>query len=130
MLLHDHPVNARREAEGLLAVNSFWLSGCGRLPPAWSPPSAGDAPMPVRVDDRLRAPALSGDVQAWARAFEALDADWLAPALEGFRRGAPMAVSLCGEAHAITLTPSSAPWWRRLLGRRPQPDPRAWLAQL
>ena len=29
MLLHGHEVNARREASGLAAVNSLWLSGCG-----------------------------------------------------------------------------------------------------
>jgi hypothetical protein len=31
MLLHDHPVNAAREARGLPAVNSLWFWGAGRL---------------------------------------------------------------------------------------------------
>ena len=31
MLLHDHPVNAAREARGALTVNSLWLWGAGRL---------------------------------------------------------------------------------------------------
>jgi hypothetical protein len=32
MLLHDHPVNAAREARGEPAVNSVWCWGAGRLP--------------------------------------------------------------------------------------------------
>jgi hypothetical protein len=32
MLLHDHPVNLRREARGQLPVNSLWLWGGGVLP--------------------------------------------------------------------------------------------------
>lgn len=32
MLLHDHPVNQRREARGQLPVNSLWLWGGGVLP--------------------------------------------------------------------------------------------------
>ena len=31
MLLHEHPINAAREARGALAVNSLWLWGAGRL---------------------------------------------------------------------------------------------------
>ncbi|HEX7054026.1 MAG TPA: hypothetical protein VF211_08880 [Burkholderiales bacterium] len=32
MLLHDHPVNAAREARGEPAINSIWLWGAGRRP--------------------------------------------------------------------------------------------------
>jgi len=32
MLLHEHPVNRRRESRGEPAVNSLWLYGAGRLP--------------------------------------------------------------------------------------------------
>lgn len=32
MLLHDHPVNAAREARGILPINSLWFWGAGRLP--------------------------------------------------------------------------------------------------
>jgi hypothetical protein len=35
MLLHDHPINALREAAGLLPVNSLWFSGGGVLPRTW-----------------------------------------------------------------------------------------------
>lgn len=37
MLLHDHPVNQRREARGQLPVNSLWLWGGGVLPQARPP---------------------------------------------------------------------------------------------
>jgi hypothetical protein len=37
MLLHDHPVNQRREADGQLPVNSLWLWGGGVLPQARPP---------------------------------------------------------------------------------------------
>src|SRR5450631_628932 len=32
MVLHDHPVNVRRKAEGLLPANSVWLWGHGKTP--------------------------------------------------------------------------------------------------
>ncbi len=37
MLLFAHPVNQQREAEGLLAVNSLWCWGGGRLPASAGP---------------------------------------------------------------------------------------------
>ena len=44
MLLHTHPVNARREALGLASINSVWLSGCGTARTAYA--------VEPRVDDR------------------------------------------------------------------------------
>lgn len=32
MLLHEHPVNAEREKQGLLSINSVWVNGGGRMP--------------------------------------------------------------------------------------------------
>ncbi|MFY1004846.1 hypothetical protein ACNF5F_25790, partial [Escherichia coli] len=66
MLLHTHPVNGTREAEGAPPVNSFWLSGCG--------PHQSDASADVMLDDRLAAPALAEDWSAWTAAWRALDA--------------------------------------------------------
>lgn len=40
MVLFAHPVNAAREARGLLPVNALWLSGGGRLPTVASHPYA------------------------------------------------------------------------------------------
>ncbi len=47
MLLHDHPVNAAREARGERAVNSLWLWGLGAMPEnlrrLWQTVSADDS---------------------------------------------------------------------------------------
>jgi hypothetical protein len=48
MSLHDHEVNQRREAEGLLPVNSVWLWGGGTAPEkkvSLLPPFFGDDPL-------------------------------------------------------------------------------------
>jgi hypothetical protein len=110
MLLHEHPVNEAREARGLPAVNSFWLSGCG-------------AHQPVRVgaelqfDTRLRAPALDEDWAAWVGAWQALDRGPLAGALQRVRQGERCCVSLCGERHAQRFESRPAPWLARLAQR-------------
>ncbi len=39
MVLHEHPVNQRRDQAGRATINSLWLWGAGRLP------AAGDAPV-------------------------------------------------------------------------------------
>jgi hypothetical protein len=115
MLLHTHPINAEREARGLLPVNSFWLSGCGRDQPA----KAGD----VRVDERLRAPALAEDWAAWVKAWATLDAGPLAELQAALARGGTPGLTLCGERSAVTLAPGSAPAWRQrfALWRRASP---------
>jgi hypothetical protein len=104
MLLHAHPVNADREARGLLPVNSVWLSGCGRH-------QAAQRASAVEVDDRLRAPALAGDWGAWMEAWRTLDAGPL-QALQGRQAS----LTLCGERHAQRFEPRGG-WWQRLAGR-------------
>ncbi len=106
MLLHGHPVNAAREATGRLAVNSFWLSGCGVAQRA---SAAG-----VRVDDRLRGPLLRGDVAAWGEAWRALDEQEIAPLLAAAERGEPRRLTLCGERGSVTLGPRGRSLWQRV----------------
>jgi hypothetical protein len=108
MLLHTHPINADREARGVLPVNSFWLSGTGPAPP---PCSAADDPV---VDDRLRAPALAGDWAAWVEAWHQLDAQRL-PQLEA----ANASLTLCGprRAQRFDAVPQR-PWTRLTRGWR------------
>jgi hypothetical protein len=89
MLLYTHPLNDERAARGLLAVNSFWFSGCGVAQP--------EAPNPPRVDERLRSPALADDWPAWCRAWETLDAGPLAALRRQADSGQPVALTLCGE---------------------------------
>ena len=127
MLLHTHPVNAEREERGELPVNSFWLDGCGQLPAGV--PAASD-PTRVRVDDRLRAPALAEDWFAWGRAFGCLDEELFAQILAQDRAGTHFELVLCGERHARVLRPGRAAWWRRLRSAWRPADPRALLGAL
>lgn len=99
MSLYQHPLNDRREAEGLPTVNSFWVSGCGRLPagrpPAW--------PQSLTLCDDLRAGLLSDDMPVWVDAWQHLDATVLADLVQRLDAGQPLRLTLCGERHAVTL---------------------------
>ena len=116
MILYDHPINAAREVQGLLPVNSFWLSGCGRYQP--------DAGAALTVDARLRAPALANDAAAWLKAWETLDAGPLAALADMAEHApaAPLQLTLCGERAAASFGPvrtGVATRWLSRLGRRP-----------
>lgn len=107
LLLYPHPINEAREARGELALNSFWLSGCGE-------PQAAD-PALVQVDDTLRRPLLAGDAAAWSCAWAALDAG----ALEGLLRRVeaadrPVALTLCGERSSQRYERAPRSLWQRL----------------
>jgi hypothetical protein len=103
MLLHTHPVNARREAQGLAIVNSVWLSGCGA-------PRTTRAAEP-RVDERLRGPALGEDWAAWAEAWQALDAGPIASLLD---RRSGVTLTLAGERRAQPFMLQHASAWQRV----------------
>jgi hypothetical protein len=108
MLLYTHPLNDRREAAGLLPVNSL-LAQRLRPPARWRRRRGRP-----QVDDRLRQPALAEDWAAWCDAWRALDAgpiDALA------RAGA----SPCNS-------PCAANAWRRPSRPRPRACGSAWPA--
>jgi hypothetical protein len=110
MLLHTHPLNEVREAAGALAVNSFWLSGCGAAQPA----AAGD----VGLDDSLRGPALQDDAPAWRDAWRRLDERGLAPLAAAAARGDAVRLTLCGERSSVELAPPAGSLqsaWRRMI---------------
>jgi hypothetical protein len=107
MLLHDHRLNDEREARGALAVNSFWLSGCGRRQPV----PRGFA---VQVDERLRAPLIADDWAGWADAWRALDAGPLTELLARAQRGETTSLTLCGERFAQRFDSVARPLWQRL----------------
>ena len=112
MLLYTHAVNDRREAAGLPTVNSFWLSGCGRLPAQPTLAAAPRAPAgDLQVDDRLRAPALAEDWAAWCDAWRALDAG---PIADLQRAGGNGRLTLCGERLAQTWAVQPRRWWQQL----------------
>jgi hypothetical protein len=108
MLLHTHPLNERREASGLLPINSFWLSGCGvARPTTGAPPD---------IDDRLRRPALGNDWAAWTEAWQKLDAGPLAGLLAAARAGRPVRLTLCGERASASWAGGAPGLARRLRG--------------
>lgn len=115
MLLYAHPINEAREARGALAVNSFWVSGCGR----WQE----SAEEPVQVDARLRAPLLAEDWAGWADAWRALDAEALARLAETAERGEPARLTLAGERFAQRFENAGGSWWMRLQRRLRHPSP-------
>ncbi|MHB1059261.1 MAG: phosphoglycerate mutase [Rhodanobacter sp.] len=70
VLLHQHPINAQRQAQGMPPVNSLWLWGGGRLPPV-----SGSALAGVVSDDLLlRALATRAGVAWQARSAEVVAA--------------------------------------------------------
>lgn len=121
MVLHSHPLNEVREAQGLLPVNSFWLSGCGTAQPV--------AGTPPTVDDRLRAPALASDWAGWARAWETLDEGPIRALLA--TASADASLTLCGERTAALYEPASPGLLADLVRRlRPRPPASALLETL
>lgn len=106
MLLYTDATNTAREARGALAVNSFWLSGCGVR-------QAESAAPELQIDETLRASALAEDWAAWADAWRALDAGPLAALRRRAERGAPAVLTLCGERHAQRFEAAPRSLWLR-----------------
>ena len=96
MLLYTLPVNDARAAARRYPVNAVWIEGAGTL----------DAPVPprpgVRTDTRLQTPPAS--TADYLRAWQAIDAEALAPLLAAQRNGAQVELTLCGARRALTLT--------------------------
>jgi hypothetical protein len=121
LALHAHAANDAREARGALAVNSFWLSGCGR--------SQARLEGAASLNTTLRASALRGDLAAWSAAWQALDAGTIADLCARAERGEAVSITLCGERAAQRFDARARPWWQRLAGARAH-APQAWLAEL
>lgn len=123
MLLHDHPINAEREAKGLLPVNSFWLSGCGGVQP--EPEEAT-----LQIDTSLRAAALAEDWPAWTAAWRRLEEGTLLGLDVAMRRGSEVWLTLAGERAAATFTPVRGGLVARLKSVLSRPSVPALLASL
>jgi hypothetical protein len=141
MLLHEHPVNAAREARGEAPVNSLWLWGGGAIARAERP-----ALREVLADDPLArglaraagiaAAPLPADAARWlangpedgivlivldARTPAELERDWFAPLLEALRasRVGMVTLHLAGAGAVLdaeTVRSDLRHFWRR---RRP-----------
>ena len=121
LLLYPHAINDEREQRGELALNSFWLSGCGRAQPA---------PAEVHVNEILREPLLAEDWAAWAQAWRTLDAGDLAESLQASRAGRPVTLTLCGDrgAHRFETVPQGL--WQRVANRWKTSEPHLLLEAL
>ena len=132
MLLYTHPLTGARAARGLPAVNSFWVSGTGVLPPdfcrmaegstsnvasnvastaATTTTSATASTSPaITVPNTLRDAAVLGDWTAWAQAWQQIDSTECAALLQTIDRQVDMTadpahiatLTLCGERSAQT----------------------------
>jgi hypothetical protein len=120
MLLYTHALNAEREAEGKLPLNSFWLSGCGVRQ------ATKAAPAGLRVDERLRHAALAEDWATWAEAWRALDAELG----QRLRRGEPLSLVLCGERSGVRLDTRTPSLWQRVRATLQAPSAIALLESL
>lgn len=116
MLLYTHPINDGRDAQGLPAVNSFWISGSGVLPPG-----TGITAEPQRADD-LRLPALHRDWDGWAKAWQEIDQGICQRFATALDQGEPCELVLCSERNALHLTPATLGWRARLQRRFNRPS--------
>ena len=120
MLLYTQRVNDERAARGVPAINSFWLSGTGALPPDTA--TAGAAAPPPEVSEALRVPALRDDGEGWAQAWQALDASTIASLLADYTAGADVTLTLCGDraAQRHAVQQRGLVGWARSLFDRPR----------
>lgn len=141
MLLHDHPVNARREARGQVPVNALWLWGGGVLPskPAnrvldvitddesvirlarWagqsvrSPRAGLKDSLAVRptlvVLGHLVDAAQAGDAHGWSVALENLEQNWFGP-LQRARTRAGSSLTIQDPINGYELQVASFDRWK------------------
>lgn len=151
VLLHNHPVNRTREEAGRPLINSVWFWGAGAMPTSFPrrprkalrgdplmrglahaagvPFDAGAErfePAALADDtlvflDQLGHPAYCLDAGAWREALQALDADWLTPAVAALRAGRLSRLTLTGLGDEALLDVTMA--WRDSwkLWRAPRP---------
>lgn len=123
-VLHAHPVNRQREADGKPTINSLWPWGQGSLPTdiqanftaIWSsdaviaglcahagmtsfmPPDRfhSASGRVLTILDNLTTPARTLEALAWREALLVLERDWLAPAVTALKRGECTGLRLIG----------------------------------
>lgn len=112
MVWHEHPVNAQRQAQGLLPINTVWLHGG----------APGFKPVPqqqqVWLDD-LEAAGMRQDWASWLDGWQPLVARLCQTPQD-------QVVRLVGEDRIVQLEPSRPSWWQRLTGRHSKQDWSQW----
>lgn len=118
MLLHDHPVNRVREADGRWPINGVWFWGGGRHVPLGPPPMTRLAARHALALALARAAGMhcaepegldalrdaktamvilelpEGDAERLAQALQLTEQRWFRPALRSLRRGAIRSLGL------------------------------------
>lgn len=136
MLLHEHPVNARRQARGAPAINAVWVHGEGMLSDVSSvslPAGYGEDPFLrgiYRLHDQTvgAKPADANSLLAQLRGPavavidapdpDVLETQWLAPLARVLLRGAISNLTLVFDAWQVTVERTDMfKLWRR--ERRP-----------
>ena len=109
MLLHQHPVNQKREARRERMISGVWF---------WDTPASIHS---AQVVETLRGPSAYGDAEAWRVAALQLDGEVIGPMLDALRRGKRQELTLVAVEGrcAATLTLTRWQLWR--FWRRPQP---------
>lgn len=114
VLLHQHPLNAGRQARGLAPVNSVWLWGAGRLPAQLRSTFAGV----LGDDDLLLALAARAGVPGQSRtpqAVAAAQAGWLVDLqdlpVDAFERDGWPAVQALARRQALQLVFAGGERW-------------------
>ena len=111
MLLYTHPLSDARASRGLPAVNSFWVSGTGALPPGFSLAAASNASAQVVCPHMLRDAAVADNWPAWGEAWQRIDATECAAALTALQCGQPVTVTLCGDKNARSFSGLTPKGW-------------------
>lgn len=126
MLLYTHPLNDERVRGGVPPVNSFWVSGTGAL--------GADAPMApppgLEITHYLRDAALQEHWNAWAAAWQQLDAGECARLNAALDQGRAVTLTLCGERHARTWSSEGGGLVRKIKSLLVRPAPTQVLETL
>lgn len=121
MLWFDHPVNQRRQQQGLPPVNGLWLFGGAKA----SQLDAASAQQ-VRWHDDLLQYWLRQDWGAWLQTLAQLDAHVLQAAE---RQGARPTLVLTGRDRVVEIAPTRQPAWLLKLAGRTQAWRNWWSHQ-
>ena len=105
MLLYTHPLTDARVDRGLLAINSFWVSGTGSLSARQLSLAHAHraSPPAVFVPNGPRDAAIIEDWNAWAAAWARIDASECKDLLAASQSGQDVTLTLCGEKSSQTF---------------------------
>ncbi len=143
VMLHNHPLNQKRDTDGLPTINSVWFWGAGRLPDVCTRPATAlhanttlarglgrqcgmtlhAAHMPPEQDalvlaDDLLAPALRLDLDRWRSCLQHLEQTRFVPLLKQLRAGRLKKLSCIAPGDHLSLVFEVRPadpykFWRR-----------------